>query len=314
MPEENNGRLVTYPCDLAEEWHLLGLAEITDAYGTHEGAAALALATRSGFIDPDSDSEAEIVVPFRIYPYPGLTWAIRFWWLIDRSGGAVYDLTARVWNGFAWQVALVFPRLSTDVWREQTIILTPAQGASNGFGLIKFESSPPWPPPQVQWARWLIDDIRIFGAVKTTILRQALEADLADIDGTGVFYTTLAQIAREPSGMAEMIYPAVYIVPGGGSSDDLEERTNLTGVATQEWELRLYVNSETPHADIEQLLDDVRVAIGRTTGNLQNVDGVHYAGVSEWPDEVRTSPAGHKQLGEIELTVQVRYEYARNTL
>jgi len=291
----------------ASGWSLTGPAAVTGAYGAKNGSLALKLQTDSGFLDRQSFADHDGA--FNLLE--GMVYTVDLWVKLDRAEYP-YSLSVLFDRGLGAFEHLAIISTASHVigtwvsYRLQTV-------AAGSVGRLRFASGTP-APAAVATTRWVVDVVRLWGPVITTTLRQALVADLAAVDGTGSFFTTLAVVASEPEASAAQIYPAVYIVPGGGSTDDIDERTNLTGVATQEWNLRLLVLSATPHEDIEKLLDDVRLAVGRLSGNLQNVSGVHYAGVTQWPDEVRTSAAGHQQLGEIECTVEARYEYDRNTV
>jgi len=150
----------------------------------------------------------------------------------------------------------------------------------------------------------------------TQTLKDKVILDIADIDGTGIFATTLAESGREPKPIAEVVAPAVFIAPGGGAETDTETLTNRVGASQQDYVLQCFIQSGTPNADMDDLLDDLRNAFERATSNVLTASGTGWkvtdSTVSDWT-EVLTDEDIHQQSYFREVTLTVAYTYTRGS-
>lgn len=310
-------RIITYPFEVEGNYVLDGLAEITDAYGAKDGVNAVKLETNS---NDENNSEVTPVTPWTMKA--GRGYDLTFWYKPDRLDGAMSTvLTLYTWNGAAWSLRDSYGGGDElDVWVRKTYLITPADPelvASDGTGLFRFRTSPFGPPPPFPLGirRWIVDNLKVYGPVISSLLTAALVSDLGDIDGTGDFYTDLGgKVYEEPEQRSKLDRPCVLVVPGGGGVDDPSELTNQTGQAVQSWALTLLVQGTDPHLAMQHLLDDVRLAVGRTTAALNAVSGVLFHGVSEWDDELRVSTDAAVNRAELDCMVSVGYTYDRDTV
>lgn len=153
---------------------------------------------------------------------------------------------------------------------------------------------------------------------KTKALRNALIADLQDIDGEGLFVTdlTAGEITTEPKQRTFLRFPAVAIAPGErGASEEPDTLSGATGIAAQSFDLEVTVASETPHDAIQDLLDDIRNAMERKTGsNLCAVDGVLFVVVDGWERDEEQDKQTAQQRAVIKVSVTVKYGYTRGSV
>lgn len=318
LTERDAARVFAYPCESAEaEFEYLdGLAEITGAYGVKEGANALKLETEAGVVDDNSEA---VSLGFPLVPGGiGLEYIVQAWVFTDRHGTSSFTLDVRTWNGNSWLIQESIGDTGPGwVLKQWTIVPAAPPLGTNGFGAFRFTTTPPpgFPPTPIATNRWLVDNIKVFGPVISTTLNTALKADLNAIDGTGDFATNIGgRVYDEPEQESKLDRPCITYTPGGGGEDDPDVHTPKTGEAVQRFSLRLLVRSETPHADALALLDDIRLAVGRTTSNLLAVPGVLAVGVSEWTDELVTSRDQGGRRAEWDCIVSVRYTYNRNAV
>lgn len=146
----------------------------------------------------------------------------------------------------------------------------------------------------------------------TGSFRTGLVSDLNAIDGTGSFGLNLAEVSSEPVLAHEIATPGVALMSGEGE-DDPATMSVATGRCTQDYGLTLYVKSATPNADLDTGLDDVRLAVGRSTSNIRGVAGVIWAGVVSWENveqEKRHSGVIHRR----DMTVRIAYIYTRDSI
>lgn len=154
-----------------------------------------------------------------------------------------------------------------------------------------------------------VDDCEFWegGVAITRALRDALVLDLQDIDGTGGFVTTLVEVGVEPKDVDKIVSPSVYLAPAEtGEAEPLTIANVMDGV--QRYTVQSYVRSATPHADAQDLLDDIRNAVERSTSNLHQRADVLLSMVTGW-SEVLTWGDIANQWGLIEVTVTVKYSY-----
>lgn len=165
-------------------------------------------------------------------------------------------------------------------------------------------------PQTFQQVWWWVDDIEVgLTEVLLQTFEAALVADLQKINGTGIYETTVKTVGTEPKAANEVDAPAIFIIPGGGGEDEINELGQRSGLAEQRWILQLYVRSATPYADVMILLDDVRNAINPKTSNLNALSNVRWAMVESWPDAPRTSTDINDMWGMIQCTVALQYQY-----
>lgn len=114
--------------------------------------------------------------------------------------------------------------------------------------------------------RWFVDGVKVRdGILFTETIHAAIVSDLGDIDGTGIFTTTLGEATGDASKRwDEMKHPAAIVTSGDGE-DDFETIGNKTRTATQSYTVVLGIQSDTPQAGIRALLDDVRNSLQRST-------------------------------------------------
>ena len=143
----------------------------------------------------------------------------------------------------------------------------------------------------------------------TATIKAALIADLTAIDGTGIFSTTVAEVGSEPKHVSEVEKPGVFIYASEGESD-LETLTNLRGSTDQSYTLDLVIESNTPNADMDAFLDDIRNAVERDTSNVLGVARVETAVVTAWTP-VETDADIHMNTYYHQVNVVVAYLYSR---
>lgn len=145
----------------------------------------------------------------------------------------------------------------------------------------------------------------------TASIKAALVADLQRIQGKTPFSTTVREVGTEPKRIDEAQKPGVYIYSSEGSSD-LDSLTNLRGEAEQAYTLDLIIESNTPNADMDAFLDDVRNSIEAATGNVRALSSVHKVTVTDWtPTE--TGPDIGMNVYIRQVNVSVTYTYTRGS-
>ncbi len=159
----------------------------------------------------------------------------------------------------------------------------------------------------------------------TTLIREALIADLSDINGVDPFRATLAAVYDTPQTLSHHRGNIIELhTAGGGGVDALETLHSHTGEATQRFHLKLYARSESPNESVERLMDDVRLATGREDSNLVRlVRGgdstvqapTVLAGAESWSDVSRHTESSGQRWGIIDqVVIEVRYRYDRNVV
>ena len=143
----------------------------------------------------------------------------------------------------------------------------------------------------------------------TATIKAALIADLTAIDGTGIFSTTVAEVGSEPKEVSEAQKPGVFIYASEGESD-LETMTNLRGETQQAYTLDLVIESNTPNADMDTFLDDVRNCVERTASNVLGATRVNTATVTDWTP-VESDPDILMNIYFRQVNVVVSYLYSR---
>ena len=143
----------------------------------------------------------------------------------------------------------------------------------------------------------------------TATIKAALIADLTAIDGTGIFTTAVAVVGSEPKPVSEVEKPGVFIYASEGESD-LETLTNLRGITEQSYTLDLVIESNTPNADMDTFLDDIRNCVERSTSNVLTTARVNTAVVTDWTP-VETDPDIHMNIYYRQVNVVVAYLYSR---
>ncbi len=147
----------------------------------------------------------------------------------------------------------------------------------------------------------------------TRTLRDALMTDLNAITVVNGFNTDIASVSRVSVRHSEVDKPALAINAGPGGISELETLTNLRGLATQQFIVSIFTQGDTAETDLDDLTDDVRDAVERTTGTLQLTANVEMVAATEWSED-RTEEGVDGLTHVRELTVDVRYLYTRGSL
>jgi hypothetical protein len=147
-------------------------------------------------------------------------------------------------------------------------------------------------------------------AVITRSLREALLADLQQITIANGFKNTLADVTKYPKPIREMKAPCVSITEGGSGEAEIETIGNRQGLATQSFNLIAAVRSMDGPEAMDDLLDDIRNAIERTSSNLFDLAIV--ATVDSW-GEILTDRDVQGQVYWRPVTVRCEYAYNRGT-
>lgn len=277
----------------------------------YEGLSALRI--RANYGHDYLGGDATMATPFQ--SVPGTTHTVTF--QLRRGGTQDDPLTLYIDPGSgAFTESYVYETadIASGMWTEQTVEFTAVGTASR----LRFHTDDP-PPPQppfgtIGQTEWFVDAIEVSSDVITTSLTDALVADLTAIDGTGAFYTTLATIAEDGVMPPKIVPPAAIFSFGDGGVEDPEDGSKNIGIARQSWDVEIVTRTADSRSDIERLLDDVRLAVGRTDSNLAGVPGVITAAVVDWTDADRSSPDQHQQWMHMTITVEVHYTYNRSTL
>jgi hypothetical protein len=240
----------------------------------------------------------------RIYATPDAT----------ASGGPLNgQLEITLESGFVESSAYVHTsNVDNDAWEEIVIGPYVATGAVGALyvecGTVDLGSS--------DAGLWFVDNVRLMEVDPvgmTNDVRSAIVADAEDITTGNGYSMTVVEVGVEPKPIELVKAPAIFLVPGEGGDSDPATLTNRKGVATQRVVLQLLVRSATPHADVENLLDDVRNVIERSDSNVGALPAVRKITVSEWT-EVVTQGEIHNQWGLIEAVVTVEYLYTRGSV
>ena len=158
-----------------------------------------------------------------------------------------------------------------------------------------------------------LDDLTLeIPDVITTLIKNALVADLQLINGAGIFQTTVAEIGLEPKRYDEAKSPGIYIGSSAGEGDQ-DSITSRIGTRSQDYNLDLIIKgSNTPNADLDTFLDDIANAIEHEDSNINGVNGVESVVLSEWT-AVHTDPGISEGIYLRRVTVSVTYLYSRGS-
>lgn len=167
-------------------------------------------------------------------------------------------------------------------------------------------------PPPTAGCEWLVDDVGVAEMALTAVLEADLLSDLGDIATPG-FDTDVQLVSANPEDEQHASLPAILLQPEEGGEADPNELGNRAALATQEWQLRLLVRGTSARTQVQNLLDDVRNAVGRSNGALQSRAGVDHATVVSWSAPLVSKDSGH-QRAKMSATVRVQYTYARGGL
>ena len=287
-------------------WTYTGLAARSTAQA-YTGTYSCLLATRKGGLTTSIstvESEGFSVVSGTQYSITLYTYAdgvtntdVNVRVAADRGDGPFVNLTtiAKTGHGSGWRYSgvITFTANTTGTGRIRVFSTQTA-------GLLAVDN-------------WYVDAVVLSGpsedAVITATIKAALLADLNDIDGTGIFTTTVAEVGSEPKPSNEVQKPGVFIYSTEGEAD-LETLTNLRGSTVQTFTLDLVIESNTPNADMDTFLDDIRNALERTVSNTLAVDRVSNVVVTDWTP-VETDPDIHMNTYYRQVNVVVSYLYSR---
>lgn len=164
---------------------------------------------------------------------------------------------------------------------------------------------------------WFVDDVQLLGGdmAKTVLITDAIVSDLGDISTSNGFVTEVAEVSQEPK--TEILYPGLSLRPLGSGEADLETLTNRMGQAVQVYEVACHVKSSTPYSAMQNLFDDVRNSIERSSSAVLALGDANYAVrdvvISEW-SSTETSTDIDLYKASMTVTVEVTYTYNRGSL
>ena len=199
-------------------------------------------------------------------------------------------------------------------WTQYTYNATPL--ASTDAVWIATDYDDQGAPHPIGDLSFYFDQIAYGDDVITATIKQAIVDDLTDVDGTGIFSTTIAEVGTTPKRIDDAKFPGAYVFSGEGSAS-LSSLTDKLRSGTQRYIVQLAVHSSTPNADMDTFMDDVRNAFERETSNLNtiNVSNIRNfqtdVGSWDWFPTDQTIDEG-KLLAEVEVIV--RYDYNAGTL
>lgn len=270
-----------------EGWTFTGLSNYTtdDMHGEHR---SLFMAASVSFTGSRTEGDAR---QFVSVPLPG-TYVISAW-VKHASGGVEPGVLTLSFSGDTLE-SRTYDTTPVD-WHEWVQFVN----ASAGTSAIAIHSS--------GVGTWYVDDVRVEYMAKTAELRAALVEDLADISTGNGFSVTLTEVGTDPKVVSEVAAPAVWVSAGAGATADVSQLGNVTGTAAQSFALELLAGSKT---ELDNLTDDVRNAIERSTSALGNVSGVEYWGVSEWTEPMTSEDVAQRKWVR-GATVTVRYLFTR---
>lgn len=143
-------------------------------------------------------------------------------------------------------------------------------------------------------------------------LRLAVIADMDDIKLSNDFEIDVRAVYQEPIELAKRQAPCVVILPGEGGSD-VDELTNRTSKTVQMFNLELAVKGNDRHSDIHKLLDAVRNALERSTGNVNTAAGVQQVDVEDWEHMGLSSDALTQNWSIVDCAVRIEYTHTRGS-
>jgi len=223
------------------------------------------------------------------------------------------NLLVRLNVGGSFQESIVESNVDGDAWEQ--ISLGPFEATSKDYTIeIGLQSKA---IGSTAYGIWLIDDVQLLAGdmAKTALISTAILSDLSDISVSNGFSTDVAQITREPT--ADIKYPGLSLRPLGSGNADLETLTNTMGQAVQLYEVVCHVRSSTPYAAIQNLLDDVRNSVERSSSAVHALGDADLAirdvVVSEWTG-VETSTDIDMYKEQMSVTIEVSYTYNRGSL
>ena len=289
----------------AAGWSLVGDASIGSAYGAHGGDNALAVKAINRVIAPTTGQATSDAFDL----ISGHTYDLVLWLKLDT--GDLNDLTVSLDAGSGLAALEVFD-IGTygSGWIEHEYEFT-ATGTS---GQLRFETAGPSGPFGNRDTRWLVDDIALGRQVITAQIRTALLADFAGITIANGFEITVVAVYPEPKRLGTREVPSIALVPGEEGESVIEQLTNRTGKAVQLFEAELLVKSDTPHADIQKLLDSARNSVERSNSATCAVASVHQVDASDWERIDLTDDDIGRGYAIINLGVRVEYSYSRGAV
>ena len=165
---------------------------------------------------------------------------------------------------------------------------------------------------------WYVDDtvyeVTLEVAITNTI-KSAIVADLNDISIANGYSVDIGYVGVEPRRFEDISddLPAAFILSGDYemSPEDVSIGGRV-GLATQVYGIQMVLRSSTPNQDTDDLFDDIRNVIERTTSNTIAVARVSKADITA-ASEILTDPQTHEEVYFREVQIEVEYEYQRGS-
>ena len=278
------------------------LAEINGDFDPFGGVLALELVTQS--VGPEGRSFAKTINPIPVVS--GRQYTLDLW--IQLRNGGTKELTIHFDHGqFPTALeSIATAGLINGEWFRREYVFT-AQATQNG--VLSFASDPVI-PEELGLTRWIVDDIRLTD-VATKQIFDAMILDLQDIDGTGIFTTTVLAVTENERTFADSKTPAIMASTGIGESETFAMRHNRT---IQKFGLKLRSREANPGDTIRALLDDVRNSLERTGSNTLTVSAVTVTAVivEEWT-RINMASEQEDNWAEMDCLVSVTYTHAVGT-
>ena len=150
----------------------------------------------------------------------------------------------------------------------------------------------------------------------STLIWNAVLADLRHVKVNNGYEITFEKVYDEPVSRSEAVFPHVALIPYEGGNDD-EEQETIAGSkgAIQSFTIKIGVRSTTPHADLLKAHDATRNSLERSEaagGNTIAVTGtrqkVWKVDVTGW-EFMRGEGSAANEFGVAEVEVAVHYYY-----
>jgi hypothetical protein len=171
-------------------------------------------------------------------------------------------------------------------------------------------------PPDVNGSSsWFVDDMELVPVTEaldmiTKRIRDAILLDLADITVANGFSTTLVEVGAEPKRIADSTLPCVFLTTGPGGRGEAYQLSNFAGHTTHQFVVQMMVRSSTPNADMDNLLDDVKNSVERSTSHVTALTEVDDITVVDWTETTVSGDISNSTYYR-EATIQVSYVYSR---
>lgn len=289
------------------DWSLTGPAAQV-ASPVHGGENALRLRALNGFGGATQSRADQVVsvVPETAYPFS--VW-------VYPTGSNNAGMRLRLYVDGALHAEVAKTALVADTWQQWSppdvsvgaaVSITLSLRAVYVGGGIEILSTD-----------FVLDDAELVEAAAVAVtkaIRDALVVDMAAIDGTGIFVTTIAAAYKQPLALAERATPSSALVPNQGGQADNATIDGRRGEAAQVYTAEIVVKSSTPLDDVMDYLDDLRNAVERPTSSTRAASGdnwkVERVQVVEW-EPVMTGADIANGYGIYHAQIEATYIYER---